>query len=89
VLPLGGGGAEDAAAISQKQLPSSPSSLATLVGADDDEAEQEGSSAGEENDYGEDTAKLVRLRRRVAALQACRMITVWPSEDDEDRVSGR
>ena len=89
MLPLAGGGAEDAAtAISQKQLPSSPSSLATLVGADD-EAEQEGSSAGEENEYGEDTAKLVRLRRRVAALQACRMITVWPSEDDEERVSGR
>jgi len=43
----------------------------------------------EEEDYAEDTAKLVRLRRRVAALHACRMITVWPSEEGEDRVSGR
>ena len=43
----------------------------------------------DEEDHAEDTAKLVRLRRRVAALRACRMITVWPSEEDEDRVSGR
>lgn len=42
----------------------------------------------EEEDYAEDTAKLVRLRRRVAALRGCRMIAVWPA-DDEDRVSGR
>jgi len=47
------------------------------------------SSIGDENfEYAEDPAKLVRLRRRVAALRACRMITVWPAEDD-DRVSGR
>ena len=86
VLPLSGGGAEDAAAIPQKQL---PSSLGTLPDADDDDEAEQGSSAGEENDYAEDTAKLVRLRRRVAALRACRMITVWPADDDEDRVSGR
>ena len=47
------------------------------------------SPAEDEEDYAENTAKLVRLRRRVAALRACRMITVWPAEDDEDRVSGR
>ncbi|KAI0263304.1 acyl-CoA N-acyltransferase [Gloeopeniophorella convolvens] len=41
-----------------------------------------------EEDYAEDTAKLVRLRRRVAALRACRMVKVWPADDD-DRVSGR
>ncbi|KAI9450210.1 acyl-CoA N-acyltransferase [Russula earlei] len=46
-------------------------------------------SSADEGDRAEDTAKLVRLRRRVAALRACRMITVWPAEDDEDRVSGR
>ena len=45
------------------------------------------SSTGDEN-YAEDPAKLVHLRRRVAALRACRMITVWPADDD-DRVSGR
>jgi hypothetical protein len=45
--------------------------------------------AEDEEDYGENTAKLVRLRRRVAALRTCRMITVWPSEEDEDHVSGR
>lgn len=39
-------------------------------------------------DYAEDTAKLLRLQRRVAALRSCRMITVWPADDD-DRVSGR
>jgi len=44
---------------------------------------------GDEEDYAEDTAKLARLRRSVTALRACRMITVWPSEEDEDRVSGR
>jgi hypothetical protein len=43
----------------------------------------------DEEDYAEDTAKLARLRRRVTALRACRMITVWPSEEEEDRVSGR
>lgn len=43
----------------------------------------------DEEDYAEDTAKLVRLRRHVTALRACRMITVWPSEEDEDHVSGR
>jgi peptide alpha-N-acetyltransferase len=47
------------------------------------------SRADDEEDYAENTAKLVRLRRRVAALRACRMVTVWPAEDDEDRVSGR
>ena len=47
------------------------------------------SRAEDEGDYAENTTKLVRLRRRVAALRACRMITVWPAEDDEDRVSGR
>ena len=43
----------------------------------------------DEEDYADNTAKIVRLRRRVTALRACRMITVWPSEEDEDRVSGR
>ena len=43
----------------------------------------------DEEDYAENTAKLVRLRRRVTALRACRMITVWPSEEEEDHVSGR
>jgi hypothetical protein len=47
------------------------------------------SSSAESEDYAENTAKLVRLRRRVAALRACRMITVWPAEDNDDRVSGR
>ena len=51
------------------------------VGEEEEEEE-------EEEDYAEDTAKLVRLRRRVAALRGCRMIAVWPA-DDEDRVSGR
>jgi hypothetical protein len=46
------------------------------------------SSSADEDDYAEDTAKLVRLRRHVAALRSCRMITVWPADDD-DRVSGR
>ena len=47
------------------------------------------SSTGDENcDYAEDPAKFVRLRRYVAALRACRMITVWPA-DDEDRMFGR
>jgi peptide alpha-N-acetyltransferase len=46
------------------------------------------SSSADDEDYAEDTAKLVRLRRRVAALRTCRMITVWPA-DDEDRISGR
>ena len=43
----------------------------------------------DEEDYAENTAKLARLRRRVTALRACRMITVWPSEEDVDHVSGR
>ena len=43
----------------------------------------------DEGDYAENTANLARLRRRVTALRACRMITVWPSEEDEDHVSGR
>lgn len=43
----------------------------------------------EEEGYAENTAKLARLRRRVTALRACRMITVWPSEEEEDHVSGR
>ncbi len=51
----------------------------------DDDDDDDSSS----DDYAEDTAKLVRLRRRVAALRGCRMITVWPAEDDDDRVSGR
>ena len=47
------------------------------------------SSVGDDSEvYAEDPMKLVRLRRRVAALRACRMITVWPADDD-DRVSGR
>lgn len=46
-------------------------------------------STEDEGDYAENTAKLARLRRRVTALRACRMITVWPSEEDEDHVSGR
>jgi len=61
---------------------SSSSSLVPAASSDeveDDEAE---------DDYAEDTAKLVRLRRRVAALRGCRMIAVWPADDD-DRVSGR
>ena len=44
---------------------------------------------GDQEDDAENTPKLVRLRHRVTALRACRMITVWPSEEDEDRVSGR
>ena len=47
------------------------------------------SHAEDQEDYAENTAKLVRLRRRVTALRACRMITFWPLEEDEDRVSGR
>jgi hypothetical protein len=43
----------------------------------------------DEEDYAENTAKLARLRRRITALRACRMITVWPSEEEEDHVSGR
>ncbi len=46
-------------------------------------------STEDEEDYAQNTAKLARLRRRVTALRACRMITVWPSEEDDDRVSGR
>ena len=47
------------------------------------------SHAEAQEDYAENTPKLVRLRRHVTALRACRMVTVWPSEEDEDRVSGR
>ncbi|KAN0127290.1 acyl-CoA N-acyltransferase [Lactarius tabidus] len=50
--------------------------------------EEEEEDVEEDEDYAEDTAKLVRLRRRVAALRGCRMIAVWPA-DEEDRVSGR
>jgi len=46
------------------------------------------SSSADEEDYAKDATKLVCLRRRVAALRACRMITVWPA-DDEDCISGR
>lgn len=63
--------------------PGSPSSSTT--GDDDDEYP---AAAGAEAEEEGDPAKFVRLRRRVAALRACRMITVWPAEDD-DRVSGR
>ena len=88
MLPLSGAGAKDAAAIPSKQLSSSSSSRGRED--DDDDDEVDGAEPGsEEEDYAEDTAKLVQLRRRVAALRTCRMITVWPSEDDEDRVSGR
>jgi len=75
-----------------------PGAVASSTSSDDDDddasfvsattGEERGESVDEE-DYAEDTARLVRLRRRVAALRACRMITVWPAEDDEDRVSGR
>ncbi|KAH9985914.1 acyl-CoA N-acyltransferase [Russula vinacea] len=92
VLPLSG--AEDAAAaaavtsvmpsdkqhLSSARLQQLPSPHGT---SDDDDDEDE----DDDDDF--NTAKLVRLRRRVAALRACRMITVWPAEDDEDRVSGR
>ncbi|KAI9507930.1 acyl-CoA N-acyltransferase [Russula earlei] len=81
----------------------SPRPPGALDDDDDDDDEEESTTPGEgaestfpsppssadEGDRAEDTAKLVRLRRRVAALRACRMITVWPAEDDEDRVSGR
>jgi hypothetical protein len=46
------------------------------------------SSSADDEDYAEGTAKLVRLRRRYTALRACRMVTVWPADED-DRVSGR
>jgi peptide alpha-N-acetyltransferase len=61
---------------------SASSSSSSLVPEEGDVEEEE------EEDYAEDTAKLVRLRRRVAALRGCRMIAVWPA-DEEDRVSGR
>ena len=64
----------------------SPSSSASSSSSSLVPEEQEEGEEGE--DYAEDTAKLVRLRRRVAALRGCRMIAVWPA-DDEDRVSGR
>ena len=64
---------------------SASSSSSSLVPAADDDAS---SSNASDDDYAEDTAKLVRLRRRVAALRGCRMIAVWPADDD-DRVSGR
>jgi peptide alpha-N-acetyltransferase len=62
---------------------SASSSSSSLVPEEGEDVEEE-----EEEDYAEDTAKLVRLRRRVAALRGCRMIAVWPA-DEEDRVSGR
>ncbi|KAH9017696.1 acyl-CoA N-acyltransferase [Lactarius hengduanensis] len=61
---------------------SSASSLLPDGSAPDDEYDDSS------DDYAEDTAKLVRLRRRVAALRGCRMIAVWPADED-DRVSGR
>lgn len=70
---------------------SSSSSLLSVPGeaaAADAAADSGDSSSSSSDDYAEDTAKLVRLRRRVAALRGCRMITVWPADDD-DRVSGR
>jgi N-alpha-acetyltransferase 30 len=90
VLPLSGAGAKDVAAIPAKHLsPSSSSSSSHGREDDDDEVYHEAEPGSEGEDSAEDTAKFMQLRRRVAALRACRMITVWPSEDDEDRVSGR
>jgi hypothetical protein len=84
----------------KQQLPSALLQLTSHGSFDDDDSDSSDSmpairagskitSAEDEEDYAENTAKLVHLRRRVAALRACRMITVWPSEEDEDRVSGR
>ena len=87
----------------KRQLPSTLLQLTSHGSSDDDDSDSSDSMpairAGskitslppgeDEEDYAENTEKLVRLRRRVAALRACRMITVWPSEEDEDRVSGR
>jgi hypothetical protein len=88
----------------KQQLPSALLQLPSRHGTSDDDDDEDDdddytapavragskltSMEGEE-DYAENTAKLVRLRRRVTALRACRMITVWPSEEDEDHVSGR
>ena len=58
-----------------------------ITGAEPPAPASPSSSTSDEN-YAEDPAKLVHLRRRVAALRACRMITVWPADDD-DRISGR
>lgn len=89
----------------KQQLPSTLVQLPSRHGSSDDDDDDDyddaalGIRAGskltsmspteDEEDYTENTAKLVRLRRRVTALRACRMITVWPSEEDEDHVSGR
>ncbi|KAA1475721.1 acyl-CoA N-acyltransferase [Dentipellis sp. KUC8613] len=60
---------------------------------DGDAAENECTPApyrDSESDEDEDreTARVVRLRRKVATLRACRMVAVWPPDDDE-RESGR
>jgi len=74
-----------------------PGALASSASSDDDDDASfvsatpgdERAESADEEDYAEDTTRLLRLRRRVAALRACRMIKVWPAEDGEDRVSGR
>ncbi|KAH8988999.1 acyl-CoA N-acyltransferase [Lactarius hatsudake] len=78
-----------------KRLPASPASSASSSASSLLPASADGGSSAPDDeyddssdDYAEDTAKLVRLRRRVAALRGCRMITVWPADED-DRVSGR
>jgi len=65
--------------------PSSPSSSASSSSSDLVPAHEDDD---DDDDDAEDTAKLARLRRRVAALRGCRMVAVWPADDD-DRVSGR
>lgn len=94
VLPLAL--AEDAVSAPHKLLSgssSASSSSSSLLPVPEESAEDAVAAAvtGDDDlssDCSEDTAKLVRLRRRVAALRECRMITVWPADDD-DRVSGR
>lgn len=104
VLPLSGA-SDAAGATSmpsdKQQLPSALLQLPSLHDTSDDDDDDADASismpamrAGstlmeDEEDYADNTAKMVRLRRCVTALRACRMITVWPSEEDEDRVSGR
>jgi len=75
-----------------------PGALASSTASSDDDDDasfvsatpgDERAESADEEDYAEDTTRLLRLRRRVAALRACRMIKVWPAEDGEDRVSGR
>jgi peptide alpha-N-acetyltransferase len=98
VLPLAPAG--DSPSAPHKLLSgssSASSSSSSLIPAPADGAEDataasvpgdDDSSSSSSGEYSEDTAKLARLRRRVAALRGCRMITVWPADDD-DRVSGR